>query len=91
MPCRDYDYDSASYSTSYSNSQLVKQNDRLARIACKAMTALAELGKEDFLILKDDEVREWWEKHQAADRLAQREAELLKQLDEIKKQQEKLK
>ena len=87
MPCRDYEYiDNAN-----SFSKLKEQNDRLARIACKAMTALTELGKEDFLILKDDEVREWWEKHQIADRLAQEEERLLKQLEEIKKERAKLK
>jgi hypothetical protein len=86
MPCRDYDYDYGA-----SNNDLKTQNDRLARIACKAMTALTELGKEDFLILKDNEVREWWEKHQIADRLAQEEERLLKQLDEIRKEKAKLK
>jgi hypothetical protein len=50
---------------------LQKQNDRLARIACKAMTELVKSGHADFLVLKDDEVREWWEKHQEADRKAQ--------------------
>ena len=39
----------------------------LARIACKAMNALEEMGKEDFLLLKDQEVREWWEVHKAED------------------------
>jgi len=31
---------------------------------------LVEQGKADFLILRDDEVREWWEQHQEADRKA---------------------
>lgn len=66
MPCRDYESDTWDYSSE--NRQLKKQADRLARIACKAMTALAEMGKEDFLLLQDDEVREWWQAHQEADR-----------------------
>ena len=47
-----------------------KKTDMLARIACKAMTELTEQGKADFLLIKDDEVREWWEAHQIADRQA---------------------
>lgn len=66
MPCRDYESDTWDYSSE--NRQLKKQADRLARIACKAMTALSEMGKEDFLLLQDDEVREWWQAHQEADR-----------------------
>lgn len=78
MPCRDYeDYDRYS---DYKRDiiSLEKQNDRLARIACKAMTELVKSGHADFLVLRDDEVREWWEKHQEADRRAQ-EAEQEKQ------------
>ena len=86
MPCRDYE--SASYTSptaSWEYKDLQKQNDRLARIACKAMTELVEQGKADFLILRDDEVREWWEKHQEADRKAQ-EAEVEKRrIAKIKK------
>lgn len=62
MPCRDYeDYGNSN------DSALRDQNDRLARIACKAMQELTKLGKEDFLLLQDDEVREWWAAHQKAD------------------------
>ena len=48
--------------------ELKKQADMLARIACKALAALEENEIEDFLLLKDDEVREWWNKHKEADR-----------------------
>lgn len=65
MPCRSYDDDPG-----YSERQWKEKTDILARIACKAMTELTEQGKADFLILRDDEVREWWEKHQEADRKA---------------------
>jgi hypothetical protein len=50
----------------------------LARIACKAMTELENNRIEDLLLLRDDEVREWWAKHKEADRKA-REKEQRKQ------------
>jgi hypothetical protein len=50
----------------------------LARIACKAMTELENNKIEDLLLLRDDEVREWWAKHKEADRKA-RETEQRKQ------------
>jgi hypothetical protein len=53
------------------NKEIKQHTDKLARIACKAMTELVKSGHADFLILKDDEVREWWEKHQEDDRKAQ--------------------
>jgi len=67
MPCRDYESDS------YGNRDVEKykeQADRLARIACKAMTALEAEGKEDFIMLQDEEVREWWTAHKIADEKA---------------------
>ena len=86
MPCRDYA--SASYADhkdSWQFRELKERADMLARIACKAMTELAEQGRAEFLVLRDDEVREWWHQHQEADRKAQ-EAKLEKQrLAKIKK------
>ena len=71
MPCRDYYSDSWTSSRSDASEKRLKaQADKLARIACKALTALQDMGKEDFLLLKDDEVREWWQQHQEADRKA---------------------
>lgn len=58
--------------------ELKSQADKLARIACKALNALEAMEKEDFLLLKDNEVREWWAQHKEADRQA-REAEERKQ------------
>lgn len=78
MPCRDYEVD---YSSHYR-----EQHDRLARIACKAMTALVKEGKADFLLLKDDEVREWWEKHLEADRKAKEEAAEKRRINKLKKE-----
>jgi len=76
MPCRDYE-DSRSY---------IDQNDRLARIACKAMEELVKQGKADFLLLRDDEVREWWDKHQEADRKAKEEAAEKRRINKLKKE-----
>ena len=47
----------------------------LARIACKAMTELENNKIEDLLLLRDDEVREWWAKHKEADRKAREKEE----------------
>ena len=79
MPCRDYYSDDYVNSRSDANEKRLKaQADKLARIACKTLQALEDMGKEDFILLKDDEVREWWQQHKEADRRA-REAEELKQ------------
>ena len=71
MPCRDYYSDDYVNSRSDANEKRLKaQADKLARIACKALNALEAMGKEDFLLLKDNEVREWWAEHKEADRKA---------------------
>lgn len=79
MPCMSYDDD---WRKQPSDDRKIKdlkaQADKLARIACKALGALEAMGKEDFLLLKDDEVRVWWSEHKEADRRA-REAEERKQ------------
>ncbi len=74
MPCMSYD-DRADYS----DREWKRKTDMLARIACRALQALEDMGKEDFLLLKDDEIREWWGRHKEADRAA-REAEEAKRL-----------
>jgi hypothetical protein len=64
MPCRDYESDNG-----YSRAEeYKKQCDKLARIACAAMEELVRQGKEDFLVLKNPEVAEWWVAHVKADR-----------------------
>jgi len=79
MPCRDYESDSYSSPTdSWQYRDLKARADMLARIACKAMTELENNRIEDLLLLRDDEVREWWAKHKEADRKA-REKEQRKQ------------
>lgn len=64
MPCRDYESDNG-----YSRAEEYKEQcDKLARIACAAMEELVKQGKADFLVLKNEEVRDWWEAHIEADR-----------------------
>ena len=64
MPCRDYESVNG-----YSRADEYKrQCDKLARIACAAMEELVRQGKEDFLVLKNPEVAEWWASHVKADR-----------------------
>ena len=64
MPCRDYESD-AGYSQ---REDYKKQCDKLARIACKAMEQLERSGRADFILIEDDELREWWAQHKEADR-----------------------
>ena len=78
MPCMSYDTNWARSSTDSDIRRLKKEADKLARIACRALQALEDMGKEDFLLLKDDEIRTWWAAHKEADRAA-REAERAKQ------------
>jgi len=70
MPCRDYGSDDVSPTDSWQYRDLKERADMLARIACKAMTELENNRIEDLLLLRDDEVREWWAKHKEADRKA---------------------
>ena len=64
MPCRDYESDDG-YSQ---REEYKKQCDKLARIACKAMEQLEKSGRADFILIEDDELREWWSQHKEADR-----------------------
>lgn len=71
MPCQSYE---SNWARDYDDSKIKKlkaEADKLARIACKAMTALEEMGQEDFVLLKDDEVATWWSAHKEADRKEQ--------------------
>lgn len=81
MPCMSYD-DSPTYNVK----EWKAKTDKLARIACKAMTELVEQGKADFLILRDDEVREWWEAHQIADREAREAREKKERENRIRRE-----
>lgn len=66
MPCTDG-------GVPYTDHETERRSDKLARIACKAMTELVDQGRAEFLLIRDDEVREWWTAHQEFDR--QRRAE----------------
>jgi hypothetical protein len=77
MPCQSYESSWANNSSDSEVRELKKEADKLARIACRALQELEDNGIEDMLLLKDDETREWWQKHKEADRRARekREAE----------------
>lgn len=67
MPCQSYEDPRNDYHER-------EIRDKLARIACKALTHLEELGDVgglEVLILKDPEIAEWWHEHKEADRKAQ--------------------
>lgn len=81
MPCMSYDDDPG-----YNVQQWKDKTDKLARIACKAMSELVEQGKADFLILRDEEVREWWEAHQEADRKARERRERKEREAQVRKE-----
>jgi len=67
MPCQSYEDDWDRGSDERKIRELKAQCDRLARIACKAMTELERNEVEDLLLLQDDEVRTWWKKHKEDD------------------------
>jgi hypothetical protein len=71
MPCQSYDNDWDSHDSDREKiRELKKQADMLARIACKALAELEANEIEDILLLRDDEVRVWWQAHKEADRKA---------------------
>ena len=84
MPCMSYDTNWARTSTDRDIKRLKQEADKLARIACKALAALEDMGKEDFLLLKDDEIRIWWAAHKEADRKARAEAQAKQERKEAK-------
>lgn len=71
MPCRSYDTDWFEEQRSYASreSRLLKaEADKLARIACNAMSELEKLDPE-LSMIKDIEARKWWTAHKKADAL----------------------
>ena len=64
--------------------RLKAEADKLARIACTALQALEDMGKEDFVLLKNDEIRKWWQDHKEADRKARAEAQAKQERKEAK-------
>lgn len=88
MPCRDYGSDDwgVTARSDITERKLKAQADKLARIACKAMEALIKDGRGDFLLLKDDEIRTWWQEHQRADAEARKAAEEKARIKKLKEE-----
>lgn len=96
MPCLSYDTEwahSAPRSTQNTRevALLKAECDRLARIACGAMTALEQLDPE-LKTFKDRESRKWWSDHKKADaaRIAKEEKEKAKKAEEERLRKEAL-
>ena len=87
MPCRDYQSDSyTSPTSSWEYREMKKRADMLARIACVAMTELEDNSISEVLLLKNDEVREWWGQHKEADRRAREQEERKQQKARLRRQ-----
>ena len=86
MPCMSYDTNWAHSSSDSDVRRLKKEADKLARIACAAMTELEKMGKEDFLILKNEEVGHWWAAHKEADRKERERVAELERRERLKKE-----
>ena len=86
MPCMSYDTNWAHSSSDSDIRRLKKEADKLARIACAAMTELEKMGKEDFLILKNEEVGQWWAAHKEADRKEQERVAEKERRERVKKE-----
>jgi len=84
MPCQSYETGWAKGSDDYEIRRIKREADRLARVACQAMQTLEDMGKADFLLLKDEEVREWWTAHKEADRKAREAFEARLRREELK-------
>ena len=63
-----------------------EREDMLARIACAALTELERLGQEDFILLQNDEVREWWAEHKEFDRLRQEQERKIQEMQRKRKE-----
>ena len=69
MPCISYDTEWIRSNPRRTSNETALKNecDRLARIACKAMTLLEQLDPE-LKNFKDTESRKWWSDHKKADK-----------------------
>ena len=69
MPCLSYETEwfHQSRSRSHESVALKSECDRLARIACKAITLLEQYDPE-LKSFKDREARKWWSDHKKADK-----------------------
>ena len=78
---KDFEYTSSD--TSYG---LKKQCDRLSGYAHVAIEALVAEGKADFVFLKHDGMREWWQERQAEVRRQEEAAVAKKRKAELRAQ-----
>jgi hypothetical protein len=62
---KDYETRLGSYASNAERS-LKKQCDRLTVFAYLAMDTLEKNGIEDFVLLKNDDLRAWWKSHKEA-------------------------
>lgn len=87
MPCMSYETEwfHSNPRRTHTETALKSECDRLARIACKAMTALEQLDPE-LKSFKDTESRKWWGDHKKADKARMdREAKEKAKLEEQEK------
>ena len=96
MPCLSYETEwvhDLSRASRKTNEVIALKNecDRLARIACKAITQLEQLDPE-LKTFKDTESRKWWAAHKKADaaRIAKEEKENAKKLEQERLRKEAL-
>ena len=71
---RDFETTLGSYASGDARN-LKKQCDRLANFAYIAMKHLEDNGIQDFVLLKHDDLADWWKDHKAALRQDQLEKE----------------
>lgn len=64
MPCQSYGDDPV-----YTDPSEKKLRDRLARIACRALTHIEETDPAGLtaVVLRDQETADWWHEHKIAD------------------------
>jgi len=90
MPCLSYETEwfHSNPRRTHTETALKTECDRLARIACKAMTTLEQLDPE-LKSFKDTESRKWWSDHKKADKARMdREAKEKAKIDEQEKLRE---
>ena len=87
MPCMSYETEwfHSNPRRTHTETALKTECDKLARIACKAMTLLEQLDPE-LKSFKDTESRKWWADHKKADKARMdREAKEKAKLEEQEK------
>lgn len=83
MPCRDYESDYMVAGPRHNFSQPLKQRaDLLARVACRALSALEKFDPQ-LDSVKDSELRKFWADHKKheAKRIAEEEKEKVKKAE----------